>query len=326
MYLKNESRVHLNKTRFRRNALSIKKSDAANGKRGFPVDISGYGIASVYTPVANRGKGYARHMMRLLHWVLAPQSSLPNVFPAEWGDPPPRVSAVGDASFSVLFSDVGGGFYRQTGTLPNKEDGWVVADPISTTWDVAESYNLVFSTEARPYLRWKWLDEELVHDIWDKDTIIMKEEFSSSTTHTTNFTFFPDRGVAEFQYHRLRFVWSKMNPQPVYWGVCREKDDASDASTFATWTLDVRPPASSALTITRVRAQPADFGELFSQIVSFAKQHSIEMIEVWNLPSNLRDIGHRLGGKTFSRDEHLPSFKWYGRESHEELLWLNNEK
>ncbi|KAF8801281.1 hypothetical protein BYT27DRAFT_7198350 [Phlegmacium glaucopus] len=312
---------------FRRDALSIKKSNDS-GNKTFPADISGYGIASVHTPVANRGRGYARHMMRLLHWVLAPESSLPKVFPAEWGNPPPRVSVVGDASFSVLFSDIGERFYRQSGTLPNKEDGWVVADPVSTTWDVAETHKLVFHAEARPRLQWKWLDEELVRDIWDKDAIIMKEELSSSSIHTTNFTFLPDRGVAEFQCHRLRFAWRKMNPQPVYWGVCHKdgKDNASDASTFATWTLDVRPPASYVLIITRIRVQPTDFEELFLQIISLAKQHSVEMIEVWNLPLNLRDAGHRLGGKTFSRDEHLPSFKWYGGERHEELSWLNNEK
>lgn len=292
------------------------------------MDILGYGVASVYTPVANRGKGYARHMMRLLHWVLAPESSLPKVlFPAEWGDPPPRVSAVGDASFAVLFSDIGEEFYRQTGALPNKADGWIVVDPVSTTWNVAESYKLIFSAETRPlHLQWKWLDEELIRDIWDKDAIIIKEEFSLSSTHTTNFTFLPDRGVAEFQCNQLRFGWCKMNPQPVYWGICSqsEKDDL-DASTFATWTLDVHPP-SNVLIITRIRTQPTNFEELFGQILFFAKQHSVEMIEVWNPPLNLRDIGHRLGGKTSCRDEHLPSLKWYGEERYEELSWLNNEK
>ena len=317
---------------FRRNALSIKRSDSET--RTFPTDIWGYAVTLVYTPVANRGKGYAQHMMRLLHWVLAPKSSLPSVFPAEWGDPPPRVSAVGDASFSVLFSDIGERFYRQAGTLPNTEDGWMISDPVSTTWDVVESSKFApLSSEARPHpsLRWKWLDEELVRGIWDKDATIMKEELSLSPSHrahTTIFTFLPDRGVAEFQRHQLRLIWSKMDPQPAYWGVCRQRGNGgeNDASTFATWTLDVRRPASIALIITRLRAQPVDFEELFLQIVSFAKQHGVEKIEVWNLPSNLRDIGHRLGGKTFSRDEHLPLFKWYGEECHEELSWLNNER
>ena len=307
--------------------MSIKRSDS--GTKNLPIDIFGYGVASVYTPVAHRGKGYARHMMRLLHWVLAPESSLPRVFPAEWGDPPPRVSAVGDASFSVLFSYVGEGLYRQAGTLPNKEDGWVVASPVSTIWDVVESSKLVFSSEARPHLRWKWLDEELVRGIWVKDATILKEELSlSSASHTTNFTFLPDRGVADFQLVRLRFLWSKMNPQPVYWGVCLQpgNDDTNDASTFATWTLDVQPPASNALIITRLRTQPADFEDLFLQIISFAERHDVGKIEVWNLPSNLRDVGHRLGGKTFSRDGSLPCFKWYGDERHEEVLWLNNER
>ncbi|KIO34682.1 hypothetical protein M407DRAFT_240508 [Tulasnella calospora MUT 4182] len=40
-------------------------------------ETAGYGIASVFTRPDFRGKGYGSHMMRLLHWVLAPHELLP---------------------------------------------------------------------------------------------------------------------------------------------------------------------------------------------------------------------------------------------------------
>ena len=104
-----------------------------------PEEVFGYGIASVYTPPQNRGKGYARHMMSLLHWVLAPYSSLPP-FQEKWGSLPPSVASCGNASFSTLYSDIGPEFYRNCG--PDEgSDGWVVREPVERTWIVPEPTN-----------------------------------------------------------------------------------------------------------------------------------------------------------------------------------------
>src|ERR1700742_4024289 len=62
-----------------------------------------YGIASIFTPPRNRGKGYAAHMMHLLHWALAPEAALASsLFPSEWGNPPPRPQSPSNTGFSVL--------------------------------------------------------------------------------------------------------------------------------------------------------------------------------------------------------------------------------
>src|SRR5436190_19545354 len=77
--------------------------------------VVAYGIASVYTPLRHREKGYAKHLMRLLHFVMADPSLLPQ-FPVDaWGAPPiippnvnfPYMTAVA----SGLYSDVGSNFY-----------------------------------------------------------------------------------------------------------------------------------------------------------------------------------------------------------------------
>ncbi|KAF8972632.1 hypothetical protein BDZ97DRAFT_1901166 [Flammula alnicola] len=301
---------------YRRDGLVARKSKSGNS---VPEDVNCYAIASVFTPAANRGKGYARHMMRLLHWLIAPREYLPKEFPIEWGSPPVRPSYISDGAFSVLYSDVGENFYRLCGPAPDK-DGWLVTSPITTTWDVVKSHELLSTAEREEKLAWKWLDESLVNEVWKADAALMKEEMSQiSPSHTVECTFLPTKGVADFQHHRLQQFWGKMSPKPIHWGVYSNSTSRSegslDASTFASWTLDVRPSEMNKMIITRLRVQPKDFEELLFKVIDFAKQHSVEIVEVWNLDPN-----------TFSRDEHLPSFKWYGEGGPQHVAWIYNER
>ncbi|RSH90647.1 hypothetical protein EHS25_001252 [Saitozyma podzolica] len=76
-----------------------------------------YGLTAVVTPVQHCRKGYATHMCRLLHLLLAPASSLPP-FPPEWGSPPPPLPDIVRTHFPpglgmVLESLVGTEFYEQ---------------------------------------------------------------------------------------------------------------------------------------------------------------------------------------------------------------------
>ena len=80
---------------FHRNALV---QDAASSE---PAQVFAYGIGAVFCPPQHRKNGYARHMMRLLHYVLASPRSLPSL-PSEWGAPPVPSPGVGNACFSAL--------------------------------------------------------------------------------------------------------------------------------------------------------------------------------------------------------------------------------
>lgn len=89
-----------------------------------------YAIASVLTPEHLRKKGYARRMLQLLHYVLAPSEALPP-FPEAWGAKP--AAYLGDAAFSVLYSDVGPDFYASC-TIGESAPGWVKEPTMKRVW------------------------------------------------------------------------------------------------------------------------------------------------------------------------------------------------
>ncbi|KAG6919530.1 hypothetical protein DXG01_005120 [Tephrocybe rancida] len=294
--------------RFRREGLVVSKSDPR------PKKVACYGIASVFTSTRFRGKGYAGHMMRLLHWVIADASLLPAVFPDVWGAPPARVTHAGDGRFSVLWSDVGAEFYQRCG--PTKDqDGWIVRDPVSTTWDVSQEGLSPEATNSD----WTSLDEAGVSKLWEDDANNIASTLSVPDTFKASFSFLPHKGVAAFQHWRNMDVLQRhVSPRIQHWGIIANSD------TFATWTFEVKSRPKTLL-ITRLKSCPEDFDKLFLKAMSTARIHGMEKIEVYNLPPNLQSASTRLGGVTVERKEHLSAFKWYGMQAPSEVAWVLNE-
>ncbi|KLO13256.1 hypothetical protein SCHPADRAFT_828329 [Schizopora paradoxa] len=291
-------------------------------------EVFGYGIASVFTPPQNRGQGYARHMMRLLHWVLAPRNEFP-AFPETWGAPPPLYPGCGDASFSALYSDVGDEFYRHAGPDETSE-GWIVRDPKGTIWDVAQDLSSLSSVSANG-LSVQWLNEDGCKELWKNDAELMRNDLSGKTSNSALFTFLPDEGVGAFLVRRTMFFlpgWTS-HTTPSKWGVKIVKSDESGGGsvmpTFATFTIDVIP-APSTLIVTRLRATEETFPLLAASLLHAGSECGVEKVEVWNLPKPMEDIAHSLNGKTETRNEHLNAFKWYGLEKSGDIEWLFNEK
>ncbi|KAG6882330.1 hypothetical protein C0993_011015 [Termitomyces sp. T159_Od127] len=289
------------------------RRDGVISAGGNPKKVICYGIASVFTPPCHRGKGYASHMMRLLHWVIADASLLPAVFPSEWGVPPDRVACAGDGIFSALWSDVGAGFYRRcgpTGCL----DGWVVRSPFSTTWDVKPGKSNADTAG------WVLLDEAGAMKLWEDDAENIARAFSSADNFKVSFSFLPHKGVAAFQHWRNIDILKKFGYTSIrHWGVSK------DSHTFATWTFEITSP-SKTLLITRLSSLSADFESLLSMIMTVASKHGMQNVEVYNLPDHLQSSAARLGGITFERNEHLSCFKWYGKEDAADVAWLLNER
>ncbi|KAG6854518.1 hypothetical protein C0991_005430 [Blastosporella zonata] len=296
---------------FRREGLVCSQSDL-DAK---PKNVTCYGIATVFTPLRFRGNGYGKHMMRLLHWVLADTSLLPLSFPSEWGTPPPRVPLAGDGWFSALWSDVGEDFYMRCG--PTKDqDGWIVRAPFSTTWTVGKESSGLDTHDDE----WTLLDEAGVLKLWENDADNIARSVSLADNYQAAFTFLASQGVAAFQYRRNMDVLAKYFPPPIqHWGIIADPD------TFATWTFEVRSPPKTLL-ITRLSCSPLDFDTLLGRIMTIAGKHGLQQVEVYNLPGDLQSAALRLGGSTKEREEHLSAFKWYGPEDQSQVAWLLNER
>ncbi|THU97870.1 hypothetical protein K435DRAFT_753469 [Dendrothele bispora CBS 962.96] len=290
-------------------------------------EVSSYGIASVFTPPQHRRKGYACHMMHLLHWILAPKSYLdPATFPEQWGAPPPSCSLYGgDAQFSALYSDVGD-FYLSCGPKPN-EDGWVIRGANSVVWDV-DQIPEPSASETLPAGDWKWLIESDLHDLMLRDSLLLQSE--NNSTAPVSFTFLPFAGVEAFQRERQKIFWEKEIPPIEKWGIIHGSvNNVCPTTCFATWTFELKPSMPRTLVITRLRVDEgneAQVRDLFRFVFQVAKTHKVMKIEVWDVPSSIKDTLTRMGGQAVKRDEHLPAFKWYGPEKHETIVWLHNEK
>lgn len=133
---------------------------------GVVTERTTYIVASVFTPEKHRKKGYARHMLSLLHYVLADRETLPP-FPEAWGAPP--ADNFGDAAFSVLYSDVGPTFYEAC-TKGDSQPGWVSDLTPKRVFPVPEG-------EAAPD-NWGWLDVKGVGELEDLVSDRMRAEFA----------------------------------------------------------------------------------------------------------------------------------------------------
>ncbi|KAJ7785681.1 hypothetical protein B0H16DRAFT_1487650 [Mycena metata] len=277
-------------------------------------EVTCYGIATVFTPSANRGKGFARHMMRLLHWVLADESLLPpSEFPAAWGAPPPKVDGTRNGRFSALWSDVGD-FYSTCGPVRPAE-GWVIRGTATTTWDVDTSNVPVGAGD------WTWLDYAGCSKLWEEDAQSMRSDMENSASPGPRFSYLPTHGVGSYQSRRLEMYLQRLPTPPQTWGVT-----SSDHTTYATWAIDPRPPTPRTLVVTRLRATPQSFRQLVGKILEPARKYDVKRVEMWNLSAELENIAATLNAKTYLREEHLPAFKWYGKESEAEISWFFNER
>ncbi|KAJ7071595.1 hypothetical protein C8F01DRAFT_1111167 [Mycena amicta] len=279
-------------------------------------EVTCYAIASLFTPADKRGQGFGRHMMSLLHWVLADETLLPaRDFPVDkWGGPPPKVDGLRNGRFTALWSDVGD-LYSTCGPFSAEEKGWVIRGISTIMWDVDES---LFLNPIDPVSDWIRLDNAGVSKLWEADAETIHHDLT--TGKQLSFAFQPSNGVASFQHRRLDMYLERLDNPPNTLGVISE-----DRQTYATWAIDPRPPVPR-LVVTRLRAGAQGFESLVSKIFEVARKHDVKTIEIWGLSKELQNAARKLGARVYERDDHLPAFKWYGKEAEAEVAWAFNER
>ncbi|KAF6762783.1 hypothetical protein DFP72DRAFT_567181 [Ephemerocybe angulata] len=281
----------------------------------------GYGVGAVFTPPDKRGKGYAKHMMRLLHWVLAPASSFPDPFPEQWGKPPTVPQNYGRGVVSILWSALGPEYYKSCGPYPGK-DGWTVVPNTLTSWDVETMLQRV--DEDAKIGQWTFLEGGRVEEIAQMDSeLITAEARTAPPPKHATFSFLPRQGLAQFWQFFVRHI----DEPPEYWGIASRgsEEDRTPGLPFALWAYAFFPDKPRTLWITRLRCSKGLLPSVLFQIADYAKRFGIVKIEAWNLPDNLKEEAEKIGGcHTLAEGHQLASVKWYGEE--DKVEWLNNER
>ncbi|KAL1746774.1 hypothetical protein HDZ31DRAFT_61839 [Schizophyllum fasciatum] len=278
--------------------------------------VACYNVGFVFTPEEKRQKGYAKHMLRLLHWVLADERFLKD-FPEKWGAPPKRVPSAGRGYFSALYSVIGTEFYKSCGDTLSSS-GWVAKDAWSTIWEVEGAAGHA----SRPTSDWRLLDDKEVADVWEQDVPLMERDLVElgRSLRKPVACFLPNQGTAAFQLDRVRFSPPYRPFLVESWGIVL----TIDGLNYATWTVDVRPPATKSLLFTRLRAHStAHFKDLMGAVLWFAKENCFTKVEAWNLPPSLVIAAQEVSGVTTARDTNFPSFKAYAED---DVEWVFNEK
>jgi hypothetical protein len=269
-----------------------------------------HAIGCVLTPPAARGHGHAAHMMRLLHWALAPQA---HAFPPAWGAPPARTGA---SAASVLYSGIGAEFYARCGAGEAHEGGWALAGPVWSTLPAAAA--------GKDEAEWEVLDLARAEEVWEEDAALMEADVvrAGRASGKAALALLPSHSVAAFQAYR------GMDPasgalQSDVWGV-RLRDDPAAPLTMATWAYP-KSGLPKTLAITRLRAPDARRCELLlRKACALAAGMGLEHVQVWNVPTEFEDVVTTLGGRTVERtDTMLPQIMSYVGE---EVEWLFNER
>ncbi|KAH8835757.1 hypothetical protein DL96DRAFT_1702722 [Flagelloscypha sp. PMI_526] len=286
---------------------TYKRAFLAKPSHGVVENTTAYGIGSVFTAVEHRGKGYATHMMHLLHWALAGNTLSKKAaisYPLDlWGEPP-NVPSEGDGVVSVLFSDIGSEFYRVAGPTPSV----VSPPPLLDEWTLVQ-------------------DPLTLDGIWDREADRIRHYFSSlSVDAIPAMSFLTDEGVARFQYARLVpeiFSIHPRAPPDPNWGLISSTTSPGEEETFATWDIELKDPAK--LVVTRFRCPSNNhqkFESLVYKLLDLAREYGFDEVEIWNLAPDLQGV---LNGKTIWRHDHLACMAVY-RPDLKDAEWLFNEK
>ncbi|KAG0151889.1 hypothetical protein CROQUDRAFT_719522 [Cronartium quercuum f. sp. fusiforme G11] len=282
-----------------------------------PTVYPAYSICSVFCPTQNRGQGYARQMMRLLHSELGYfQSSKSSLIPTSPSDTSTH------PILSFLYSDVGPDFYAKAGP-----PGWYVKESMETVWVLNENLCRMASqfseSELEPIYTTDFTKVAEIDRNWLHEQLCKP----SKGGQKVRFSVQPSGAELEWLVNRskihARFLKaSKLPNLPVVeiWGY-QMKESLSE---FVTWYIDY--PAQT-FYLTRVKCQPNNqvfLKSVFKKIIKLAGQQNCHKIKCWNLDPILI-AGLDLPSQTQQRTDSLSAVAWYG-ETVDDIEWINNEK
>ncbi|KAF8734183.1 Serine threonine specific protein phosphatase Sit4, partial [Rhizoctonia solani] len=269
----------------------------------------GYAIASVFTPIQHRGKGYAARMMSLLHFALARPEGVPS-FPKEWGNPPGLVQEPG--LVSVLYSGVGTYYSR---CAPGDGSGWTIVGTRTIEWAVpSRTIELDSGVEL--------LSMEEAVSTFVANAVDFKQHLESrGPSPVLRFAFKPTAGWCRYQMIRDQESPVYVVSRPQSWGA---RIRHGSETHYIVWTYRPSKDPNPKLIVINIHATSRTFPALIRAAIWVAEKEQHQLVEAWNLGVDLSSAIEETRGRVYERTGQLPALKWYGQE--QEIDWVDNNK
>ncbi|KAJ9123895.1 hypothetical protein QFC22_000683 [Naganishia vaughanmartiniae] len=292
-------------------------------------------------------KGYATHMLSLLHYAIAiPSPSIPPFPEQEFGQPLPSNHAPRDATFSTLWSDVGRDFYRtiRIGRAEGSKEGWIVGADQEVRYGLPPPH-AEEKEAADTSLPQGWRSFPSVSDIpSDLLATLSLQTLTAAQQQNPGKTLAYDPptspGILEFSISRsLRHLTEHVlerNGQPIHHVYINETTMPPSLIVLIPTYV---PDEQATLKISYLSLPPTTdevettqhFNDTFALLCSRARMYSCTLVEGWQLPQPLVDAWQRWtsenGGNLVSlaREEHLGALAWYGEGPREKVEMVGGQ-
>ncbi|KAJ1302378.1 hypothetical protein OPQ81_001190 [Rhizoctonia solani] len=276
-----------------------------------PKSSFGHTIIFVLVPPEHRGKGYAKHLMSLMHSVLAPHR-YPN---------PRKAYPITNhhSTVSTLYTTAGDYYSR---CVPSEgESGWSLQKSFITNWSLSNAQLPLVQETSTPVELLSESDATTTLDLDDSNIPDDLLKFQREDPKKTYFAFVP---TSPLNAHSITLCKSfPGGPSDPSWGA-----KIRGGRDFMTWIIYSRPKLQ--LVVTRVRATVHSFPLLLHAALRAAQGAKCEGMEVLNLPEHLIGIAQESGGETTERATYVSMFKWYGQRTNSttvnaNVVWALNE-
>ncbi|KAL7819851.1 hypothetical protein V8C26DRAFT_393579 [Trichoderma gracile] len=300
----------------RKRALVRDPSSSADSDGSTVRDVWAYGVASVFTNKAFRGRGYAGKMMELLRGYMAGQHR-------ETGEP----------AFSVLFSDIGKQFYAK--------HGWIPLENTQIEYRVREN-----PPEPDSSSNITLLGDEHVAELAERDEELLRKEIAkpnSADPSKVRVAVIPDLDALQWHFYREAFICNAaFGRKPSVHGAMY----TSPSTGSRVWAWFERnhyggpeKPEKNLLSFLRFVIEDENISdqELSEAVVGIfraaereAKDWKCSKVEIWNPNPRVRKAAEAAAEflTTFvvREDKNLASLNWFGEGSAEDLDWVANER
>ncbi|KDN48595.1 hypothetical protein RSAG8_02582, partial [Rhizoctonia solani AG-8 WAC10335] len=132
-------------------------------------------------------------------------------------------------------------------------------------------------------------------------------------------------GVGTY-YYRYQMIRDQESPvyvasPPKFWGA---RIQHGSEIHYIVWTYRPSNDPAPKVIVVHLRATSETFAILFKAVILVVQSEKHQLIEAWNMDSELEGAIGETGGRLYERTGQLPALKWYGTEK--EVDWVGNNK